>query len=278
MSSALKKLDQFIELATHNFGVLDLTPEQLREIFSFMNDCDVDFSKIKIENLCIVLYNAIQKIENKNTLFGDELVCVIRKIIDYFMEKDASREIALLFELIFKSLSPENLKVFVDVDEALIQFVIKFMKSKRGGASIISKYYHIAMCISIACPMLIPTFIENMNIAQIKKMVGDERNDCETMLAIYHWISQISGQHCGIAFLFQDPVYFTKILCELVKNAVEPEFFQSAIISLENLLRLKNPVIQEMARSELSGCVPNMMKVHFPQDLREKWDRVQKMF
>ena len=62
MSSALKELDQFIELATHNFGVLDLTPEQLREIFSFMNDCDVDFSKIKIENLCIVLYNAIQKI------------------------------------------------------------------------------------------------------------------------------------------------------------------------------------------------------------------------
>jgi hypothetical protein len=280
MSSALKKLDQFIELATNNFGVLYLTPEQLREIFSFMNDCDVDFSKmkIKIENLCIVLYNAIQNIDNKNTLFGDELVCVIRKIIDHFMEKDASREIALLFELIFKSLSPENLKVFVDVDEALIQFVIKFMKSKRGGASIISKYYHIAMCISIACPMWESTFIEHMNIEQIKKMVSNESNDCETMLAIYHWISQISGQACGIAFILQEPAYFTKILCELVKNAVEPEFFQSAIISLENLLRLKNPVIQEMARSELSGCVPNMTKHDFSQGLREKWECVQKMF
>ena len=198
-------------------------------------------------------------------LFGDELVRVIRKIIDHFMEKDASREIALLFELIFKSLSPENLKVFVDVDEALIQFVIKFIKSKRGGASIIPKYYHIAMCISIACPMLIPTFIENMDVAQVKKMVGDASNDCETMLAIYHWISQISGQACGIVFIFQDPAYFIKILCELVKNAVEPEFFQPAIISLENILRLKNPVIQEMARLELTGCVPNMTKHDFSQ-------------
>ena len=87
MSSALKELDQFIELAIRNFGVLDLTPEQLREIISFMNDCDVDFSKINIKNFCIVLYNAIQKIENKNTLFGDDLVRVILKIIDHFMEK-----------------------------------------------------------------------------------------------------------------------------------------------------------------------------------------------
>jgi len=278
MSSALKELDQFIELAIRNFGVLDLTPEQLREIISFMNDCDVDFSKINIKNFCIVLYNAIQKIENKNTLFGDDLVRVILKIIDHFMEKDASREVALLFESIFKSLSPENLKVFVDVDEALIQFVIKFMKSKRGGASIIPKYYHIAMCISIACPMLIPTFIEHMNIEQIKKMISNESNDCETMFTIYHWISQISGQPCGIAFIFQDPAYFTKILCELVKNAVKPDFFQFAIIALENLLRLKNPAIQEMAQSELRECVPNMTKDHFPPDLKQRWECVQKMF
>jgi hypothetical protein len=278
MSSALKELDQFIELAIRNFGVLDLTPEQLREIISFMNDCDVDFSKINIKNFCIVLYNAIQKIENKNTLFGDELVRAILKIIDHFMEKDASREVALLFESIFKSLSPENLKVFVDVDEALIQFVIKFMKSKRGGASIIPKYYHIAMCISIACPMLIPTFLEHMDIAQVKKMVSNESNDRETMFAIYRWIFQISENHCGIAFIFQDPAYFTKILCELVKNAVKPDFFQFAIIALENLLRLKNPAIQEMAQSELRECVPNMTKDHFPPDLKQKWECVQKMF
>jgi hypothetical protein len=274
--SALERLQKIIDLASSNFGVLILTCEELHEIYSFMNDCDVDFSKIAIENLCIVLYNAIQKIENKNHFFGDELVCVIRKIIDHFMEKDASREVGLLFELIVKSLSPENLQVLVD--EVLIHFVIKFMKSKRGGAIFVPKYYTIAMYISIACPKWESTFIEHMDIEQIKKMVRNESNDRENMLAIYHWISQISGQPCGIDFIFQDLAYFMKILCELVKNAVEPKFFQPAIISLENLLRLENPAIQEMARSELSGCVPNMTKLNFSQGLREKWDCIQKMF
>jgi hypothetical protein len=253
--SALKRLQEIINLATHNFGMLNLTHEELREIFSSMIDCDVDFSKFPIENLCIVLYNAIQKIDNKDNLFGDELVCVIRKIIDYFMEKDVSIEFTLLLELIVKSLSPENLEVLVD--DALIQFVIKFMKSKHGGARFAPKYYRIAMCISIACPILIPTFIEHMDVAQVKKMLSNESNDCKTMLAIYHWISQISGQACGIAFILQEPAYFTKILCELVKNAVEPDFFQPAIIALENLLHLENREIRAMAHSELSGCVPN---------------------
>lgn len=274
--SALEELKQFIELATHNFGVLNLTPKQLREIFSLMNDCDVVFSEIVIENLFTVLYNAIQRIDNKNDLFGDELVCAIRKIIDHFMDKDFSREVALLFESILKSLSPENLEVLVD--EALIQFVINFMKSKRVGTRFAPKYYHIAMRISIACPMWESTFLEHMDIAQVKKMISNESNDRETMLAIYHWISQISGQPCGIAFILQEPVYFTKILCELVKNAVEPDFFQLAVMSLENLLRLKNPEIQAIARSELIGCVPNITKLDFPHGLRERWECVQKMF
>jgi hypothetical protein len=272
-------LGEFFNLATHNFGVLYLKPEQLCKLFLLMTDCDVDFSKMKmkIEILCMVLHNAIQNIDNKNDLVGDELVCVIRKIIDHFMNKDFSKEVASLFNLIVKSLSPENLEVLVD--EALIQFVIKFMKSKRTGPfrRESSKYYRIAMCISIACPMWESTFIEHMNIEQIKKMVGNESNDCETMLAIYHWISQISGHACGIAFILQEPAYFTKILCELVKNAVEPEFFQPAIISLENLLRLENSEIREMARLELTGCVPNMTKLDFPPSLKERWECVQEM-
>ena len=274
--SALEELKQIIKSANSNFGVLNLTLEQLHKIFSLMNDCDVVFSEIVIENLCTVLYNAIQRIDNKNDLFGDELVCAIRKIIDHFMDKDFSREVALLFESILKSLSPENLEVLVD--EALIQFVIKFMKLKRGGARFAPKYYTIAMRISIACPMWESTFLEHMDITQVKKMISNESNDRETMLAIYHWISQISGQACGIAFIFQELAYFMKILCEMVKNAVKPEFFQPAIISLENLLRLENREIRAMAHSELSGCVPNMMDVYFSPDLRKRWDNVQKCF
>jgi len=41
--SALEELTQIIALDTSNFGVLNLTPAQLREIFSWINDCDVDF-------------------------------------------------------------------------------------------------------------------------------------------------------------------------------------------------------------------------------------------
>lgn len=273
--SALQELNQILNLANSNFRVLNLKPEELHEIFSLMNDCDVDFSKFPIKNLCIVLYNAIQQIDNKNMLFGDELVRAIRKIIDHFINKDFSQEVALLFELILKSLSSENLEVLVD-EEALIQFVIKFMKSKRGGARFALKYYHIAMCISIACPMLKSTFLEHMDVAQVKKMVSDESNDRETMFAIYRWIFQISENHWGITFILREPVYFTKILFELVENAVEPEFFHLAVMALENLLRLENTTIQAIAQSELTWCVPNMTKLHFPQDLRERWERIQK--
>ena len=57
--SALEELNQLIKSANSNFGVLNLTLEQFHEIFSLMNDCDVVFSEIVIENLCTVLYNAI---------------------------------------------------------------------------------------------------------------------------------------------------------------------------------------------------------------------------
>jgi len=117
-----------------------------------------------------------------------------------------------------------------------------------------------------------------VDIAQLKHLVGDERNDCETMLAIYHWIYHISDNTCGIEFLMKEPAYFTKILCELLKNGVEPNFFQLAIMALENLLRLEKIEIRKMACSELIGCVPNMTKHDFSQDLKEKWDCVQKMF
>ena len=274
--SALKELNQIIYLANSNFEVLNLTPQQLREIFSWMNDCDVDFSKFSIDKLCTVLYNAIQRIDNKEPLFGDELVCAIRKIIDHFMDKQISREVALLFESIFKSLSPENLEVLVD--EKLIQFIIKFMKSKGGGTSFSQKYCVIAIRISVACPMWESAFLEHVDIPQLKHLVGDERNDIETMLAIYHWIYQISNNTCGIEFLMKEHAYFTKILCELVKNAVEPNFFQKAVMALENLLRLENPVVQEITRSELIGCVPNMTKHDFHRDLKERWDHIQKMF
>jgi hypothetical protein len=119
-------------------------------------------------------------------------------------------------------------------------------------------------------------FEKTILFLKIAVIVGREDNDKETMFTIYNWIYHISGQSCGVEFILKEPVYFTKILCELVKNATLQIFFHKTIMALENLLLLKNPAIQEMFRSELSECVPNMTKIHFPPDLKERWEYVQK--
>ena len=102
-----------------------------------MANKDFDFSIIDIENLFRILFNLTQNID-KNVLFGDEFVAMIRKIIDYFMNKDISRNVGLLLESIFKSLSHKNCEVVVD--DALVQFVVKFMNWNKGGAIIVRKY------------------------------------------------------------------------------------------------------------------------------------------
>lgn len=269
----MERLLDLLQLSHFQHQILSI--EQIRQIISNLVDGDVDFSKIDIEKICCILFNLTQNID-KNVLFGDEFVAMIRKIIDHFMNCDISRSVGLLLESIFKSLSRENCDALVD--DALIRFVVKFMKWKKGGAAISRKYCVIAMRISVVCSNLIPAFIEHIDIAQVKKLVGNDENDRETMFAIYNWISHISSETSGIDFILKEPDYFTKILCELIKNTTLQIFFQKAVMSLENLLRLGNPVVQEVARSELMGCVPNMTKVHFPADLKERWDRVQKMF
>jgi hypothetical protein len=236
-------------------------------------DTDVDFSKIDIDKICCILFNLTQNID-KNVLFGDEFVAMIRKIIAHFMNRDISREVGLFLESIFKSLSRENCDALVD--DMLVQFVVKFMKWKKGGAAVARKYCVIAMRISVVCPNLIPEFIKDMEIVQVKKLVETTGNDRETMFAIYNWIYYISDKPYGIEFILKEPENFTKFLFELVKNTTLQIFFQKAVMALENLLRLENPAVQEVARSELIGCVPNIMKVHFPRDLKEIWDSVQK--
>ena len=269
----MDKLLQLLKLS--HFQLQNLSIDQIRQIISDLVDEDVDFSKIDIDNICCIFYNLTQKID-KNVLFGNEFVAMIRKIIDHFMNCDISRSVGLLLESIFKSLSRENCDALVD--NSLVQFVIKFMKLKKGGAVIARKYSVIAMRISVVCPNLIPEFIKDMEIAQVKKLVGNDENDRDTKFVIYNWIYHISNQPCGIEFILKEPDYFTKILCELVKNTTLQIFFQKAVMALENLLRLGNPVVQEVARSEITECIPNMTKVHFPPDLKERWDRVQKMF
>jgi hypothetical protein len=113
---------------------------------------------------------------------------------------------------------------------------------------------------------------------KIAVIVGRENNNKETMFTIYYWIYHISSDTSGIEFILKEPVYLTKILCELVKNTTLQIFFHKAIMALENLISLENSDIQEMIRSEITGCVPNMTKIHFSPDLRERLDRVQKMF
>jgi hypothetical protein len=269
----MEQLSQLLRLSQFQLGNLSII--EICQIISNLANKDVDFSTIDIENLFRILFNLTQNID-KNVFFGDEFVAMIRKIIDYFMNKDISRNVGLLLESIFKSLSHENCEVVVD--DALVQFVVKFMNWKKGGAIIVRKYCAIAMRISVVCPNRIPEFIEHIDIAQVKKMVKDAENDIETKFAIYNWIYHISNQPCGIDFILKEPDYFTKILCELIKNTTLQIFFQKTVIAIENLLRLENPVIQEVARSELIECVPNMTTVYFPQDLRERWESVQKMF
>lgn len=269
----MDRLLQLLQLSHFQHQILSIG--EICQIISDLLDIDVDFSKVNIEKICCILFNLTQNI-GKNLLFGDEFVAMIRKIIDHFMNRDISREVGLFLESIFKSLSRKNCDALVD--GALVQFVVKFMKWKKGGAMVARKYCVIAMRISVVCPNLIPEFIKDMEIAQVKKLIETTGNDRETMFAIYNWISHISYKPCGIEFILKEPDYFTKILCELVKNITLQIFFQKAVMALENLLRLGNPVVQEVAQSELSVCVPNMTKVYFPPDLRERWDSVQKIF
>jgi len=270
----ISRLNILVKLS--HFQNQTLSIDEIRQIISDLIDSDVDFSKIEIERILCVLYNLIQNID-KNLIFGDEFVSMIQKIIKHFLNKENSREVVLLFESIFKSFSPENCNVLLD-DDSLIEFIVKFIKLKKGGPIYIQKYYFIAMRISVVCPSSIPLFLEHMDILKIKSIVGREDTNKETFFLIYNWLSHISSQPCGIDFILKEPDYFTKILCELIKNTTLQIFFQKAIVALENILCFENPVIQAIARSEITGCVPNMMKVYFPPDLKEKWDSVQKMF
>lgn len=256
-----------------------MTQGEILEAIRELADSD-EFSGFSIDDLGKIfcnLHNQLQKIDI-NSFFGDEFICMIRKMIEHFSNKDISREIAMFLFLIFKKISTENCDILLENVPDIISFIIHFMKWKKGGAIYIRKYYMISMRISVLCPTSFPIFIEHMDIQRIKSIVSREDNDKETFFLIYNWISHISGQPCGIDFILKEPEYFTKILCELIKNTTLQIFFQNAVISLENLLRSENTVVREMARSELIGCVPNMTNVYFPPDLKERWDSVQKMF
>ncbi len=237
---------------------------------------DADFSQIDMSEVCRLLYNHFQKIDI-NSLFGDKFVCMIRKMINHFSSQEISREMTILLLSIFCNLSIENCDILLE-DDSVVQFITIFMKWKGGGQILVNKYYLTAMRISVIFPDLVPIFIEHMDIQKIKKMVGNENSDRETFFLIYNWIYQISSQPCGIQFILKESAYFTKILCELVKNTTLQIFFQKAIESLENLMNLDDSNIKGMIQSELNECVPNMTKRHFPKDLEAKWENIQKSF
>jgi hypothetical protein len=256
-----------------------MTKEEILEAIRELADSE-KFSEFSIDNLVTIfcnLYNQLQKMDI-NSIFGDDFFCMIQKIIEYFLNKEISREITILFSLIFTRISTKNCNMLLENVPDIITFIIHFIKLKKGGVMYVRKYYLIAMRISVLCPAFIPSFLEHMDIKQIKSIVGREDNNRETFFLIYNWISHISSDTSGIVFILKEPEYFTKILCELIKNTNLQIFFQKAVMSLENLLRLENRVVQEVARSELIGCVPNMTNVYFPPDLKERWDSVQKMF
>ena len=262
-----------------SFQQRQMTQGEILEAIRELADSD-EFSGFSIDDLRKIfcnLHNQLQKIDI-NSFFGDEFICMIRKMIEHFSNKDISSEIAMFLFLIFTKISTETCDMLLENVSDINSFIIHFMKWKKGGAMYIRKYYLIAMRISVLCPTSFPIFIEHMDIKIIKSIICREDTDNETFFLIYNWISHISGQSCGVEFILKEPEYFTKILCELIKNTTLQIFFQKAVMALENLLRSENTVVREMARSELIGCVPNMTNVYFPSDLKERWDSVQKMF
>ena len=253
-----------------------LTNEQLLQIICDLAGAGADFSQIDISEVWRLLYNHFQKIDT-NTLFGDEFACMVRKMVNHFSSKVISREMTIFLLSIFSNLSIVNCGVLLE-NESTIQFITKFMKWKGAGQILVNKYYLIAMRISVIFPALIPTLIEHIDIKKIKKIVGNEDSERETFFLIYNWIYHISSQSCGIQFILKEPEYFTKILCELVKNTTLQLFFQKAVMALENLLNLDNLSIRTIVLLELKECVPNMTKLHFPLDLEARWDDIQKSF
>jgi hypothetical protein len=251
----LRRLIELLELTSYDEQQFPFKTI-LQIISDLANITAFEYSIISIERVChIIASNLTQNTDiDKNAFFGDEFVAMIRKIISHFVERDISLRVGLLLESIFNSLSRENCNVLVD--DALVQFVVKFMKLNITVASdniAQKKYWVIAMRISVVCPIWIPELIKHVDIQQLKQMIWTNKNDQETMFIIHDWIYHISAQPCGIEFILKDPRYFMRILCELVKNTTHPIFFQTAVMALENILRLENPAVQEFARSELSG-------------------------
>lgn len=260
-----------------SFQQRQMTQDEILEAIRELAEKFPEFSIDDLGKIFCNLNNQLQKMDI-NSIFGEAFMSMIQKMIEHFLKKEIKREIVFFLFLIFTKISTENCVTLLENVPDIISFITHFMKWEKGGAIYVRKYYVISMRISVLCPTFIQSFLEHMDIQKIKSIIGREDNDKETMFAIYYWIYHISSDTSGIEFILKEAEYFTKILCELVKNTTVQIFFHKAIMALENLLRLGNPVIQEVARSELIGCVPNMTKVHFPLDLRERWDRVQKMF
>jgi hypothetical protein len=116
----IQRLSILVKLS--HFQLQNLSIDEIIQVRNDLIDSDVDFLKIDIELILCVLYNLIQNID-KNMLFGDEFICMIQKIIFHFLNRDISREVSLLFESIFKSLSPENCDVLVDNE--IVHFIVK---------------------------------------------------------------------------------------------------------------------------------------------------------
>ena len=144
-----------------------------KEIFEAIRELVENFSSFStndLEKIFCNLYNQLQKMDI-NIFFGDEFVCMIGKMIEYFLNKDISREITLFLFLIFTKISTENCVMLLENVPDIISFIIHFMKWKKEGAMYIRKYYLIVMRISVLCPTSFPIFIEHMDIKIINQLL-----------------------------------------------------------------------------------------------------------
>ena len=123
------------------FQQRQMTQTEILEAILELAEKFPEFSINDLEKIFCNLYNQLQKMDI-NSIIGDEFVCMIRKMIEYFLNKDTSREITMFLFLIFTKISTENCVMLLENVPDIISFITHFMKWGKKVDIYIRKYIY----------------------------------------------------------------------------------------------------------------------------------------